>query len=77
MRVYSLLLAAFVSAYSYAKNPAWNLELDYNGPGSQSESLADAMRDRDNKDSAERVNEGSTDQRDQERASQYERDHGV
>ncbi len=55
----------------------YTVEAEYAGPGSEAERLNDSCRDRDNRDAYDRVNEGSRDQRDVDRASAYERDHGA
>jgi hypothetical protein len=53
----------------------WNLEVEWIGPGSPAAELDRQSRDRENERAAERVNEGSRDQRDQDRANEYYRDH--
>lgn len=55
----------------------YTLEMDYSGPGSEYEASMERYRDESNRESAERCGRGEASDRDQERAEQYQKDHGV
>ena len=77
MRIMALLLAGALVLFLMATVEAWNLEMDDCGPGSEFERTMEESRDRDNRDSVDRVGEGTGSERDYDRAREYEREHGA
>jgi hypothetical protein len=77
MRVLALSAAALIAAIGCIKGYSFNLEMEYAGPGSETERLNDACRDRDNREAAERCGRGEGNECDREKASEYEADHGA
>lgn len=59
------------------KSHSWNLEVEYVGPGSSASELNEQTRDRQNREAAERVYNGSTDPRDLDRAYDNAQDHAA
>ena len=70
-----IFIALFIAFSIYGHS--WSLELEYVGPGSDADRLGRDVRDRDNRDSFDRVQQDTADTRDVERAVEYSRDHEV
>ncbi len=60
-----------------AKAHAWNLEMEYTGPGSHAEQLDRECRDRDNREAHERHMNGSDDSRDVRGSIEHDKDHAA
>jgi hypothetical protein len=76
-RLLSLGVAGCVCLIGMAQGQAWNLEIEYIGPGSEAERLFEQRRDDDNREANDRFNEGSTDPNDAKGSADFQRDHGV
>lgn len=65
--------------FSFEKDTtvAYGLDMHYNGPGSEAEQLREAYHDQQGREAADRVNRGTNDARDTERANEYYREHSA
>lgn len=73
-RAILLILAAIILMVMALKAHCFNLEAEYTGPGSSAERMDQDIRERESREAAERVNEGSKDPKDLERAALDARD---
>ncbi len=65
--------------FEMAKNPtlAYGLDMHYDGPGGEAEQVREHYRDTQNKEAFDRVQNGSDNPRDQQRANDWARDHSA
>lgn len=78
LRVAALIAAGLLLLFACIFGHTFHLDIEYIGPGSEAERLDREYNDKQNERAHERVvNEGSTNERDVERARDFERDHGA
>jgi hypothetical protein len=75
MRVVALCAAAAVMLFAYLKADAYVLDVEFRGP--EWDRAERDYQDRENERAVDRVDGGSTDSKDRERANDWHRDHDV
>lgn len=76
-RLIALAIAAVIALFAIISGHSFELDIHYTGPGSEAESLSHDLKDQQNKEAADRYQDGSTDPKDAQGASDYYRDHGA
>ena len=77
MRVWALIAAGLIALACTIKSYAFNLEIEFRGPGSEIERFEKQDRDNENEKASERCSRGEGTERDREHASEYEREHSA
>lgn len=77
--VRALLIIAVIALTLFLciRSHAFNLEMEYTGPGSEASRLESNCREKENRESAERCEKSQGSEKEREKANDYYRDHSA